>query len=299
MVRIIFHLVFFLLIFAGCKKSYNNKGEESIPIYFKSDIVSPKKKVYNSRWEEKDLIGIYITSNSPSFIPISNKVYKVGNITTNIEGFSLADLLPLDGENVYYPLDGENVHCFAYYPYSVNTKSNIYLIDVSSEKQIEQNEIDLLYSKKSGNKNNPNINLEFYHQLTKIEVIVKLEKGLNLDLSELNLIIKGMPTYAEFDLNEGKFSDKKNITDIVALTEIKENKCEAIIIPMTIEDHFINRKFIFELKDGSKFTYSIPNDLIFNSNTKYIFDATLSRTSVTMSGTIIPWIERKEDIFPK
>ena len=258
-------------------------------IVFSSSIgeqMISKSRVYGFSWEAGDMIGIYMKKTGEEFAtgtvkPFSNIKYKTAG-----DGIFAPFYW---GGALRYPVDGSAVDFMAYYPYCDDIVDFKFPVDVSD--QSSQTEIDLLYSNNAVNKdkNSPlGIRLNFTHQLTKIVLNIT---GENIsDLSELKVSLEGTKTKAVFDLANG-ILELLDTEESIYLKTIKDEAkviAEAIILPT---DAMSGRSFVFELSDGRKFRWDIPETCSFQKGKKHIYNVTLKSDIIDFINPIADIIE--------
>lgn len=123
------------------------------------------------------------------------------------------------GEGNFAPFDETHklfwketaVDFVAYYPYEALTAGDFtYDIDVTEQT-------DFLYSDKVTNKTEGTVNFLFHHKLSKIKFEVTSE-DTDIDLEGMTVVIKGMNTLAEFDLEASELEILEDSADDIIAT---------------------------------------------------------------------------------
>ena len=169
-------------------------------------------------------------------------------------------------------------------------------IDQSNEKNRAQS--DFLVAKAQGITNKTkSVTLEFQHKLSKLAISLTPDTSNSAnDLLKANprIIATGLKTSADYNLEDGTFSNLTGTQDIIASGEwsVKDNKLtgkEFIIIPQTINDG--KQSFIMEWS-GRIYSCAIP-EVEMSSSTQCIINisAMQSNSNVLSSfaGKIKEW----------
>jgi hypothetical protein len=111
------------------------------------------------------------------------------------------------------------------------------------------------------------------------------------DLKKLTVTVKGLKTKATFNLSTKALSNIIDKVNIEANELTEGEKYDAIIIPQTISQDEVTVEFEI---DTEVFVWKVPAST-FAAGTEYIYNVTISRTGVTVTGVIHPWINGKGD----
>ena len=235
-----------------------------------------------STWEENDEVGVYMVSHDAS-ITAENIVNGIDN---KLFLFDINGNLVPEGEEVYYPSDGSNVDLYAYFPYNSATTDGIYPVDVS--QQDDQKEIDLMRAaiiNKTQEDAIINIKFGFSHKLAKIKVNIEKDMDIaDLDISDIQVILEGTPTTADFNIQTEVFSNKENISPIELRTVVAETEYDGLVIPSTANS-LTGRKITVTAPDELDLepaVYEIPDELAFDSGKTYEFPITLYKKGATL-----------------
>lgn len=266
-----------ILTATSCKK---NTGQNAIAaentVHFTSSIGGKTNtKVTGNAWETNDNIGLFVNKSTDNSTIDTNKKY-----TTTGNG----NFTPVGSTNaVSYPIDGSSVNFVAYYPFTTPLTGNIYRVDVAS--QINLATIDLLYSNNAVNFNKAGTtlpNLDFKHQLAKLEILVKAGNGVNIN--GLTAELAGLNTKADFDLNTGTLAPSTAPLTIPANVQAAgaDVLVSAILLPAGIEGKTIS----FKLSNGSAFTWAIPTGTILEKGKKHSYTVELN-TSANENNVVV------------
>lgn len=276
-----------LLALIACEGDVIDPALRGRPIELTAEIEGIRTRVTNSTWEKDDAIGIYMI---PSGGSLSASVLRdnVKYSTTGSSSFTPAN----EKEPIIFPFDGSDVDFIGYHPYRDNIPNHSYPVNVSN--QSSQSQIDLLYSNNARrlNDKNPHVAMQFTHQLTK--VVLNIEPGQSVNLSELSVIISNANTEATFDLTTGTLSSPTKQGDIPFRMGTGGTSAEAILLPQA---DLSTLKLWFVIGDEVE-VYSFPLSEVleinaFQPGTKYTYNVTLfaQETTIVAEGSITPWVE--------
>lgn len=239
-------------------------------------------------WTANDHIGVFMkTGQGLSNVLAANRSY-----STQGDG----DFSPVDtDQSLYYPENGNTVDFIAYYPFKQNLTANSYAVELSDQQN--QSAIDLMYADnaKGLSKSNKDANLEFTHQLAKIEIAIKSGAGVN-NLNGLSTSITSLKTTATFDLSTGILTTQNQTASILLKTGLKNLNtiAEGILIPTTTET---GTKVIFTL-GGKNFTWNMPTGTKFEKGKKYNYEIELraentgnAGIAATITTSVSNWVE--------
>lgn len=291
------------LMMAGCSNEVEEQVMDSrrVPLQINGDINMLMTRAADDHWDKNDAIGVYMVTAENSIVgDVSNYRYVV--IDENNGNFSP------DGETntAYFPEDGTAVNVVAYYPQG-NVVENKLSLDLAN--QDVQPKIDLMAAKATdASKNNPTINLEFKHRLTKL--FFKIEG--NVDTEGIKATIGNQYTKIQYDiLNDNLLiADESKQENIVMkywnLDEGNNRFVEAIVLPNMDGNSVQERTLTFTL-NGKDYTATIDAQTEFKAGKKYIYTVTFTTEgSVKIKGAGIakwdienegPEIEVKPDIY--
>ncbi|MDI9604533.1 MAG: fimbrillin family protein [Bacteroidota bacterium] len=276
-----------LLALIACEGDVIDPALRGRPIELSAEIAGMRTRVTNSTWEKGDAIGVYMI---PSGGSLSASVLRdnVKYSTTGNSSFTPAN----EKEQIIFPFDGSDVDFIGYHPYRDNISNHSYPVNVSN--QSSQSQIDLLYSNNTQglNDKNPHVGMQFTHQLTK--VVLNIEPGQSVNLSELSVIISNANTEATFDLATGMLSSPSKQGDIPFRMGNGGTSAEAILLP---QSNLSAVKLWFVIGDEIE-VYSFPLGEVleinaFQPGTKYTYNVTLfaQETTIAAEGSITPWVE--------
>jgi len=218
----------------------------------------------------------------------SNRPY----VTTDGQG----DFNPVsDADRIYFPQDGSPVGFKSYYPYlSTLGTDMIYPVNVQNQNVLAQ--IDLITAEHEAgtSKDDPDVELRFYHRLSKLIFNLTAEEGISLENSVLT--IKGMYTQGTYDLklddtNQNVLSVDQGSAQDVTIPLRSNNNVRTgmgILLPRAAG---AGVTFEITTPDGGQYTAIMDESMALERGYKYTFNINLKRTPVTVSATVEDWIE--------
>ncbi|MDO5420164.1 MAG: fimbrillin family protein [Bacteroides sp.] len=269
--------------------------ESNIPISFSIKMEKTTTKVTNTAFEKGDKMGLFATTASNS---IKGKRYIDNLLLEYTEGTTL-----VPKRAVFYPEGDVPLNFTSYHPYQadgVATGASVIPVSVYADQSDAQNRSlsDFLVAKTSGvTSNDKAVPLKYQHKLSKLAVTLTPDEKTPIDkLKKDNprIIATGLKTSADYDLENGTFSNLGGTKDIIASGEwsIKDNKLtgkEFIIIPQTINGE--GQSFVMEW-NGRIYSCAIP-DMAMSSSTQCPIDiSTMQNNSNTLNcfaGEISDW----------
>ena len=298
-------LIVMTIVTISCTKSNDLDTLFGKRVRFETNIVTTDLavRVADNVWEAQDAIGVYVFEEESE-----NVVERLKNVEYITKTGGISGSFVAKDRNICFPDNGDRVRFMSYYPYNSQTTSNIYKIDVSN--QSNQAAIDLLYSfdKEAvydGTVLNKAIPLNFDHKLAKIVINIKVGDGLKgTDLENLKIFLSGLDTKADFDLIEGKLSNRTAITEITPFKQLTAQDgfnvgYEAIVIPTDGKPK--DAKIVLGLKNVSEvdinsdsFSWAFDNVLL--GSYKYTYNIIIKRSEIIVLGLIDDWSKGEEDI---
>ena len=234
-----------------------------------------------------DAIGIFMMNGA------TTEAVNMQYTTTGSSSFTVAA-----GNEMYYPMDGSTVNFIAYYPYASGTAlaTPLGVTIGTSQTAASQPAFDLLWAKadnggsgynKVSHKTTP-VALTFVHKLAKIVMNCTADPSVGSALTGMTVTIKGMNTENTFNLSTGTLGNSPDTPlPITPRTVTDGSVYDAIIMPdsYAAEDN-ITVEFTVS---GETFTWDV-GATNFDGGNEYSYDVILTRTGVSVTGTISPWI---------
>ncbi len=281
-------LLLSVIVFVSCEGEIINKDSGSRPANIVAIISGPETRLANDSWENGDSVGLYMKV-AGSELPIGVIANNIKYITKGNSTFTAENI----NEEILFPFNGSDVDFIGYYPYKPEIKDYIYPLDVTD--QTDQSVLDLLYTDNAIglNSKNPNVNLIFKHQLSKIFLNITAE-NITADLRDLKVKITNAGKKASFSLSDGSISSPTEIGDLFFKVAIDGKSAEATLIPMqnlmgrNLVFSIGTETYIFDLSSSSTITS-------LNKSTKYTYNIIINPTGVKAtlsSSSIESWVEK-------
>ena len=244
-------------------------------------------------WAAGDAIGVFMVGHGGTTISegVENNKFVT---TTGSTAFSA-----VAGNEVYYPMDGSTVDFIAYYPHRTGATLTTD-IDVTIGNQGNQPSFDLVWAtvNNSGAGFSKLVSgavaLPFEHKLSKLVLNCKPGDGVTAtDLTTgMTVSIKGMNTTNTFKLGTGTLGTAGTEANITPrkLAQVPQGGAysvsyDAIIMPGSYAAGKVQVVFTIGTDD---FTWT-ADAVEFLGGNEYIYDVTITRTGVTMTGNIQAW----------
>lgn len=237
--------------------------EGTTPISFSIKIEKTATRVTNTAFEKGDKMGLLATTSSGS---IKGKRYIDNLALEYTEGYTL-----VPKKTVFYPEGDVALDFISYYPYQsdgIPTGTSILPVTVQIDQSSDKNrsQSDFLVARTKGiTGKNKTVTLEFQHKLSKLTITLTPDAGSTAkELQDANprIIATGLKTSANYNLEDGTFSNLEGNKDIIASgkwsigEDGKLTGKEIIIIPQTIDGD--GQSFIMEW-DGRIYSCAIPS----------------------------------------
>jgi len=236
-------------------------------------------------------VSVYVDDAKPPTTPL----YGNNELTANGGG-------GFTGTAMYFPQTGNAVDIYAFHTNATldatfPTAAISHTVSADQTAPAGYVASDLLYaSSKEVVRTKSNVELTFYHLLSKVQVAVVAGDGL-VDTDIANVEILGTLPTAEFIPAKDKNANEQAITASGAATAIQIGKDistdfsgkikynDAIIVPQDVAaGNFIQ----ITLSKGGTLAYTLPATT-FESGKKYIYNITANLTKLTVTSTIENW----------
>ena len=245
--------------------------EGDIPITFSVHIEESATKITDDVFDANDQIGLYALISGSS---MADERYIDNLLLTCGED---QELIP--EKDVYYPEGDNSLDFIAYYPYNPEgaEKGETTIpvnIQPNQEDAADYSASDFLTATKNkvAGSGKP-VSLDFEHRLAKLKI--KLSPKNNDEAEEMrkdnpHIVATGFYTQADYDLETGKFSNFKNVSDITPTGEWKMESGklagkEFIFLPQEISSDQV-----FQLDwNGRIYTCPIPTVEALDGNAQY------------------------------
>lgn len=188
---------------------------------------------------------------------------------------------------LYYPYDGSSTTIHAYYPYDerISSEFPVYYITDWNDQYVDEWKYDLFVATPVPNRNNlnKNVTLDFYHAFCRVEFnisvckycIMKEDnlKGLSMTISNINQPVGYDIISQNIIYTENTGSINKNLNLIVS----EDGKNAHAVVPPEKTGIYRpqNREITIKTRDNKEYKYKIPDDIIFETGKKYVWDVEL------------------------
>lgn len=289
------------VIFTSCNANDDIMGDTNQAVRFFASIGkqavadAPETRASGTTWSANDPVGIFMVSNDAGSTEYAtNKKHKAtAGMNGNFTATTTAD-------KIYYPMNSDNKVAFiAYYYYKEGATLTTPLdITIGEQTNAGQPLFDLMWTKannagkgydKKTHETTP-VALTFEHKLSKFVMNVTAGAGVtSSSLLGMTIKMNGMNTQNTFNLATGVLGSSPNTpAAIIPRTLTDGSVYDAIIMPGKYAANNVVVEFTL---GGDIFTWNV-DAVDFVSGSEYIYNVTLSRTGVTVSGTINPWSDK-------
>lgn len=282
------------MMIASCSKSDDIQDDTNRPVRFSGAIegqvsATPASRAADDRWGN-DAIGVFMVDHGK--MTVSESVVNYQYTTTGNGNFTP------ESSVIYYPMSG-SVDFIAYYPYDDGvTLDNTIEVTIGNQTDAGQPAFDLLYAKadKEGNgytkEDKDAVALVFDHKLAKIVMNCKADASVGTsNLNDMTVTIKGTDSKNTFDLKTGTLGTAETPANVtprkIATADGFGASYDAIIMPGEYGANTITVEFTI---DGETFTWDVSEaHAKFDGGNEYTYEVTITRTGVSVSGSITPW----------
>lgn len=285
------------MLLTGCgsetEKNENIDGRIALQV---SGGINVQTRASNAAWAAGDQIGIYMFAAGTTIIAGGAK--NIPYETKTDDGtFTPTDV------NIYLPVDGSNVDFHAWYPYKNVTEDwTADLTNQSSQAALDLMTADVASSTVEGgtlyNKEQPKVKLNFNHRLTKIVLNIVNGSGISAtDLTGLKVEITNQWKTVLYEPEFDAVGFTEESASITLLTKADGTSAEVILFPddLTNKPIATGRQLVFTLKTtGEVFRWDIPGGKSFNAGDKNIYNISINRTAIDVTGTITDWNKGNE-----
>lgn len=288
---------------ALCLTSCNNDDEVSVndgAVRFtasigKEAVATPQSRAAGTAWHAGDEIGIFMVNHGTTDIAegAENRQYTTGNGT--------GAFTAVMNNEIFYPMNnGTAVDFIAYYPHADGAKLSTDLkVKIAADQTDEtQRATDLMWAKADNSDTgytkgaNKKVEFTFGHCLSKLTMncTVDFSVGDPSLLADATVTIKGMNTSNTFDLKTGMLSGIPGIPEEITPRKLATStgfhgSYDAIILPGSYNNGVLTVEFTL---DGELFICDVEA-ITFEPGHEYIYKVKITRTGITVTGTIAPW----------
>lgn len=293
------------ILFSSCSNDDNSIDESTDGVVrFTAGIsnqASATTRAAGAVWGANDAIGVFMVDKGTTTIAESAENNKY-TTSTGDGNFAAAT-----GNAIYYPMDGSAVDFIAYYPYTAGkTIGDAIAVDVSgAQTTASQATSDLLWAKSTNSgagysKTSSTVALSFQHKLVKIIMNCKVEDNTDIvaaDFASATVAISGMNTQTSLSLTNGTVAPATDVANITPRTVSTATgylaSYDAIVLPASYAADDVTVVFTV---NNEPYTWTLDAaNAAFVAGNQYTYEVTLTRTGVTVTGTIQPWLTAGND----
>lgn len=255
--------------------------------------ISKNTRASETEFDEGDEISVFAVNSS------------AGSSTLKPAGYNYADNRNyVYRDNMftsYNPVSvnqGQNLSLayYAVYPYSKDAGNSFNFAVKSNQTTYENFTLSDLCTSYHEPTIAEFVDLEFYHRLSRIEVVVY---GENIGSSSISMRLNNVKLQADVNLNDKTFTGVGEVGNI-EMGELSTNNFYAILPPQTIAK---DENFLSITVDGSDTDFTLEDGEEFRSGFKYVYKIEIvGGKPVIISGHIKPWDEvddRLDDVVPE
>ena len=255
-----------------------------------STDLEPSTRATDDTWAADDLIGVTMLNTSAEVVGgYTNRQYQATGAGTGPVAFNPES----EGQKMYYPINGSEVTFKAYYPYTGLANYPEYNLDVSGQSNLAKLDLmtavhENLDNTTVNSKNKKEAHLLFHHRMTMVIVNLLTDTGSPIDLTDSELVLKGMKTTGKYNLMTDVLTpDAASVVDIVVPLS-PSHVGQAILLPRTAAPGIT---FEVTTDDGGVYTVALPADQDLLGGTKYTFNLTLKTTPTLITASIEDWTD--------
>lgn len=269
-----------LLILAGCNNDrYDGPDVAGTKATIWANISGVQTRASDTEWTINDQIGITVGDGSDP---------RATNIPFMYSG-TPGQPFNLVGENELYVKSQIEVPVTAYYPYTGTEGVASEGIEINTEDQTAgtQPKIDFLFAQTTTSRTTPNINLLFFHKMSKL--IFKFEsEDPEASIGNLSYTLNGITAEGTFIPSTGEILPAET-TGKVSTPETLNTTSSLILIPQT------GTNVELEVLVGNKYYVATIENLKLNSGYAHTYTVTIKNLDeaphISVSeGAISPWI---------
>lgn len=274
--------------------------EGNIPITFSVCVEKSATKVTDDLFDANDRIGLYaqISGND-----MADNRYIDNLLLTCGEDKKLTP-----EKDVYYPEGDYTLDFIAYYPYnSEGMEKGETTIPVSirpnQKDAADYSASDFLAAIKDkvAGSEEP-VSLEFEHRLAKLKISILPENNSGAEemrKDNPHIVATGFYTQADYDLEAGKFSNFKNVSDITPTGEWKVESGKLVGKEFIFLPQEISSSQVFQIEwNGRIYTCPIPVTDTLNGNTQYEIEISTEESETNRLTSIVAsiseWLNDRE-----
>lgn len=254
--------VFITMMAAGLALTACNNDNEPAPSEVAAVITTNlgnhiQTRMADAQWAPGDAIGIFSLSDEMAGVTIdgiaqSNMAVNLKYTRTTADGW--------DGGATAFRFKNPKAPTVDFKAYYPHTESNLISdgktgeidgtisVDATDQSADGQTKFDFLYADKdktsgtpSGNKDNPKVNFQFTHSMSKVVIVLQPDGTSVRELGEMKPLLRGLKAKGTFSLENGVVTVSGDAADLSLKNQIEANTLNkqsfvAIVPPQTASD---------------------------------------------------------------
>lgn len=249
------------VVLVSCYQEYPDQAHFGKPIQVNAIIEGSQTRASDISWAANDAIAVYMKKSG---FPLNSPALAENVKYVTADGSPA--FLPADpAKEITIPANGVEVDFIAYYPYKSTIAGLQYPVDLSD--QSKQEVIDLMYSDnvRSLTFRNPDVHLNFVHQLSKVILNISSEKP-EYSLTGLRAKITNVGLTSSFSLIDGTLSLPASMGNVFLKMSADGLFAEGILLP----DNDLNEKELILIVGEDSYTLPLSAFMsALNKSTKY------------------------------
>lgn len=254
--------VFITMMAAGLALSACNNDNEPAPSEVAAVITTNlgnhiQTRMADAQWAPDDAIGIFSLSDEMADVTIDGIAQS--NMAVNLK-YTRTASGGWDGGATAFRFKNPKaptVNFKAYYPHTesslisggtIGEIDGTISVDATDQSAAGQTKFDFLYADKdkagsapSGNKDNPNINFQFTHSMSKVVIVLQPDGTSVRELGEMKPLLRGLKAKGIFSLENGVVAVSGDVVDLSLENQTDPNpenqqSFVAIVPPQTASD---------------------------------------------------------------
>lgn len=275
------------------------------PIRLSGSISGMENDVAVTRFRGGAGVGMFIVNYPTTAVPETISLSKAQ--IRNQKYMQSAD--GLVGDKHAYWDRNTAIDVVAYYPYhkDVEIEPTAAVIAVAERQDTLLNnlpaydESDFLWAKARAQAGTDPVQLPFKHLMSKVIVYLKSDAMIPGDMVGSRVMIQGMQTTAQVNLETGMTTPVGEIGSVVATEQVMDKtgyECavKAIVVPQTVKRN--TQLLEIQTLGGYSYTYRLPDDLTFETGKQVTLEVTIESGECHVTiGDITDWTESEPPVY--
>lgn len=246
------------------------------------------QQIQNTAFDRGSQINVYINEIIPqggsATVPAYPQplVYTVSNANTGV-------MTPVTATYPYFPKEN-SVKIVALYPAGVVYSSQSFEVANPQTTEEQYKSSDLMYAYAEADKTAPNVALQFYHKLSKVNV--RLVSGTNSPvLTSSTVTLLNVHRTATITASSGSVTGATGNPENILMSKNGVNPCACIVPPQTLSGYI----FQIVLPGGDNINYNMPGGITLESGKAYSFTITVNQHDIAVSYEVEPWEDGQQE----